>query len=136
MAVDSGTIEIMKSRGITPIPLETGTKIMKKVFCSDINGEVIVTGERGSAGEDPFLKAYPIVDRIETRDRTTTGVRMISRSKDLYIDNHRFRNVPLVPGVMGIEAAAQKCIPPINRQRCRGVHKCQFYICHKASEQR
>ncbi|MGC9781143.1 MAG: polyketide synthase dehydratase domain-containing protein [Candidatus Heimdallarchaeota archaeon] len=51
---------------------------------------------------------FPLIGEItENRDELITCERTLALESDLYLDHHRFNNIPFLPGVMGLELFAE-----------------------------
>ena len=111
MAEDGKSLDMLRQRGVEPVSVETGKAIFRKLFYSDISGEVIVSGKLGDFDKDGLfdktVSEYPLIDEFKREDTFFTGYRKLTKERDIHIVDHIYREVSLLPGVMGLEAGAE-----------------------------
>ena len=109
MATRGSIMKILTSFGINPISLEAGTGVFVKLFLNEIGKEVVV-----SNGLGPFEianipkqtvndKNYPLINSIDYVDSKFRAYHHLSVDTDLYMLDHQILDVPIFPGVMGLE---------------------------------
>lgn len=109
MATRGSIMQILSSFGINPIPLETGTEVFVKLFLNKIGKEVIVSNGLGPFEEAHILdqqisnKNYPMINSLEYIDSKFRVYHTLSTDSDLYMLDHQIQDVPIFPGVMGLE---------------------------------
>jgi phosphopantetheine--protein transferase-like protein len=109
MATRGSIMKVLTSFGINPISLESGTSVFVKLFLNEIGKEVIVSNGLGpfEAASIPeqnvAIKNYPLIDSIEYIDSKFRAYHQLSVDTDLYMVDHQIENVPVFPGVMGLE---------------------------------
>ncbi|MEC1417479.1 SDR family NAD(P)-dependent oxidoreductase [Bacillus haynesii] len=117
MGQNLGTVETLRTRGITPIPLDKGIDLFKTLLGDLLNGKVrgtiVVSGRMGNiptlsygSKETPLLRFvekvhvhYPMIEMLVDVDITDIN--------DPYINDHIFDGNRLLPAVIAIEAMAQ-----------------------------
>ncbi|MCK4844962.1 MAG: SDR family NAD(P)-dependent oxidoreductase, partial [Candidatus Heimdallarchaeota archaeon] len=124
MATKGSILDILQSVGITPIPPKEGTKKFVELLEKDIDNEVIVAGKLGFMTEneqeiakppsDDFPMTdkivqnnYPMIDTTYQKEGKTIGNRILSFQNDLFMQDHQIQNIPIFPGVMGLETFAE-----------------------------
>ena len=109
MATRGSIMQILTSFGINPIPLETGTEVFVKLFLNKIGKEVVVSNGLGPFEEVHILdqqisnKNYPMINNLEYIDSKFRVYHTLSTNSDLYMLDHQIQDVPIFPGVMGLE---------------------------------
>jgi enediyne polyketide synthase len=114
MAQRIGGIERLAQVGITPIPVDEGVSMLRRLLARPLPSvSVVVTGRYG---ELPTLKAeqmeLPLLRFLEKPRVYFPRVELIadaqlSRDTDPYLADHVFEGEHLLPAVMGLEAMAQ-----------------------------
>jgi enediyne polyketide synthase len=114
MAQRIGGIERLAQAGITPIPVDEGVSILRRLLARPLPSVSVVVS--GRYGELPTLKAeeaeLPLMRFLEKPRVYFPGVELIADSQlsldtDPYIADHVFEGEHLLPAVMGLEAMAQ-----------------------------
>ena len=109
MATRGSVMKILSSFGINPITLETGTEVFVKLFLNKIGKEVVVSNGLGPFEEAHILdqqisnKNYPMINSLEYIDSKFRVYHTLSTDSDLYMMDHQIQEVPIFPGVMGLE---------------------------------
>jgi enediyne polyketide synthase len=109
--------DLLAQYGITPIPLEEGTRVFRELLHRDLpDTSVVVTGRIGNpptlaaeAGELPFLRFLESV-RVNLRGVELNTDDQVSLDSDPYVNDHVFENQRILPGVIGLEAIAQSAM--------------------------
>ena len=114
MGARLGTVDELARRGITPIPVEKGLDMLRRLLCrKSANIASVVMGRlrdmptlKVERPELPFFRFlekprvyYPKIELVVDAE--------ISATTDPYLDDHVFRAERLLPAVMGMEAMAQ-----------------------------
>ncbi len=114
MATRGSVMQILLQKGLTPIKVEEGVQAFIDELEYGQDPEVIYSGVLGELLESPgpFIKVnpkiYPLLGSIKRNfDGSISARREFSLETDLYLDHHRFDNIPYLPGVMGIELFAE-----------------------------
>lgn len=108
-----GRLADLERDGITPLTIDQGTTAFCELVSSRATGSVVVTGRfpQGPtlrlAGGDP-----PLLRFLETTVAWYPGLEIVAdaeltRSTDLYLDDHVIQGERVLPGVVGLEAMAQ-----------------------------
>jgi len=109
---------VMEAAGIEMLPPECGLPIVRRELtaCSE-SGEVLVAGRLGVLGEErasgldakaALAAAGPVISRVVAMG--TAGLRaeaVLDPAAQPFLDHHRIDGIPVLPGVMGIEAFAE-----------------------------
>ncbi|MCK5046314.1 MAG: KR domain-containing protein, partial [Candidatus Heimdallarchaeota archaeon] len=114
MATRGSIMTILKHAGVTPITVKDGVKAFIDELEFGAEPEVVVAGKIGILMESPskYLqvdkKLYPLIGKIKRNyDGSIETERNFSLEDDLYLNHHRFDNVPFLPGVIGLEIFAE-----------------------------
>jgi enediyne polyketide synthase len=118
-----GRIDALRRQGITPISPDEGVRVLRQLIASAPNSDeglasgrptaVVVSGRFGDpptlGHEQPEL---PLLRFLENPRLHVPGVELIcdvtlSLGADPYLRDHAYRDMPLLPAVMGLEAMAQ-----------------------------
>jgi enediyne polyketide synthase len=114
MGARLGQLDGLIRRGITPIPPDEGTSILRRLVAQPPAAvSVVITGRFGTpptlSVEQPDLPFLRFLDQPKVY---YPGVELvvdaqISAETDPYVDDHVFQGQRLLPGVIGLEAMAQ-----------------------------
>jgi enediyne polyketide synthase len=118
-----GRIDALRRQGITPISPDEGVRVLRQLICCPRRSEdglgdgcptaVVVSGRFGDpptlGHEQPEL---PLLRFLEHPRLHVPGVELIcdvalSLGADPYLRDHAYKDMPLLPAVMGLEAMAQ-----------------------------
>jgi enediyne polyketide synthase len=109
-----GTLESLRSQGISPIPSETGVALLRELIARPQSPvSVVVTGR---FGDPPTLEVerpeLPLLRYLERPRVHVPGVELVvdadvSADSDPHLADHVFRGEPLFAAVLGLEAMAQ-----------------------------
>ncbi|HET6978767.1 MAG TPA: type I polyketide synthase [Pyrinomonadaceae bacterium] len=114
MGARLGTVDELTRRGITPIPIEQGLEVLRKLLCRKSGNVASVV--MGRLRDMPTLKVerpeLPFLRFLEKQRVYYPGIELVvdaelSTTTDPYLDDHVFRGERLLPAVMGMEAMAQ-----------------------------
>ncbi len=109
-----GRLEALHRRGITPIPVDAGVRILGRLLARKSLPVAVVVA--GRLGELPTLRIerpeLPLRRFLERPRVYYPGVELVAeadltRDSDLYLDDHVFRGDRLFPAALGLEAMAQ-----------------------------
>lgn len=114
MGARLGSLDSLTARGVTPIPPDTGTALLKQLLAQhDAATSVVATGLFGNPPTLNFEhEDLPFLRFLEQPRRYIPGVELIvdveiSTQTDLYLEDHILDGERLFPAVMGLEAMAQ-----------------------------
>ena len=109
-----GTVDSLKSQGISPITTDDGINALRRLVSADVpSTSVVVTGRFGNP---PTLKLnapdLPLLRFLERPRVFVPGVELVTEADvsldtDPYLKDHVYQRVPLLPAVMGLEAMLQ-----------------------------
>src|SRR6266566_3715 len=109
-----GRVDALKAQGISPIAPEHGVRMLARLLGAPIASVgVVVSGRLGTPPTVRFAdQPLPLLRFLERSIVHYPGVELIaeadvSRSTDLYLDDHVLRGQRILPGVVGLEAMAQ-----------------------------
>jgi enediyne polyketide synthase len=109
-----GRIEALRHQGITPIGPDEGVRILRQLIASPPASTAVVVS--GRFGDPPTLRleqpALPLLRFLEQPRLHVPGVELIadvnlSLGADPYLRDHAYKDTPLLPAVIGLEAMAQ-----------------------------
>jgi malonyl CoA-acyl carrier protein transacylase len=133
MATRGSVMKVLKMAGVTPVSIEEGTQAFLQELQYGQEPEVVVAGNLGVLLGSPLpavevdKKIYPIAGKIKrTLDGIITAERVFAVEKDLYLDNHRFDEVPFLPGVMGLEWFTELAKIAFPNKTISGFEEVQF----------
>jgi enediyne polyketide synthase len=109
-----GSVDFLKRQGITPIPLDAGLSMLRRLLGQRLSAVgVVVTGR---FGEPATLKLergeLPLLRFLERPRVHVPGVELVveadlSADTDPYLKDHVYQGESLLPAVIGLEAMAQ-----------------------------
>lgn len=120
-----GTIDFLARNGVTPIPPETGLRMLEALTTKHTPATVLVAGRFGPPPtvrlDEPGLPLLRFVEHVLVH---YPGIELVveaelSHRHDPYLADHVIDGVTLLPGVLGLEAMAQvamaltSSIPPV-----------------------
>jgi enediyne polyketide synthase len=109
-----GRIDALRRQGITPIGPDEGVRILRQLVAAPPTQTAVVVS--GRFGDPPTLgheqPELPLLRFLEHPRLHVPGVELIcdvtlSLGADPYLRDHAYRDMPLLPAVMGLEAMAQ-----------------------------
>jgi enediyne polyketide synthase len=109
-----GRIESLRRQGITPIPPDEGTAVLKRLLKQRPPPVAVVV--MGRCGAVPTLKIerpeLPLLRFLENPRVYYPGIELVTDAQlsietDPYLADHVFQGQRLLPGVIGLEAMAQ-----------------------------
>jgi phosphopantetheinyl transferase/NAD(P)-dependent dehydrogenase (short-subunit alcohol dehydrogenase family)/3-hydroxymyristoyl/3-hydroxydecanoyl-(acyl carrier protein) dehydratase len=114
MATRGSIMKILKHVGVTPITVKDGVNAFINELEYGLKPEVVIIGKLGALMESPsdFVevnkKLYPLIGKIKRNfDGSIIAEREFSLEDDIYLNHHRFDNIPYLPGVIGLEIFAE-----------------------------
>ncbi len=109
-----GRVEALRQQGITAIPPEQGTALLRRCLTLDgISSSYIIAGRFGEsptlkfATEELPLRRFLERPRVWYPEIELVADSQLSVETDAYVLDHVFHGEKLLPGVMGLEAMAQ-----------------------------
>ncbi|HUT82071.1 MAG TPA: SDR family NAD(P)-dependent oxidoreductase [Candidatus Bathyarchaeia archaeon] len=110
MATRGSVMKILKYAGVTPLKVEDGVNAFIQELEYGQEAEIVIAGKLGVLLDSPaaFIsidsKSYPLIGEFKRNfDGSITAERTFSLENDLYLNHHRFEDIPYLPGVMGLE---------------------------------
>ncbi len=109
-----GRMEALAREGVTAIPPDRGTAMLRRLLTRPLPAVAVVV--TGRFGDPPTLRMeraeLPLLRFLERPILHVPGVELIAEAElaaesDPYLDDHVFRGERLLPAVMGLEAMAQ-----------------------------
>ncbi|MCC6751229.1 MAG: SDR family NAD(P)-dependent oxidoreductase [Deltaproteobacteria bacterium] len=116
MGVKLGSLELLRSLGLSPISVEEGTRRLLYLLRGQPPAhQVVIAGRTPSQGTVSLARLPPPTASerfLETILTETPGVEVVAqvrlrREVDLYLEDHRYGGALLFPTVFGLEAMAQ-----------------------------
>lgn len=115
MAVRGGMEALLTSRGVELLPAAAGAALCRDLLAAvsrdECFGELLVAGALGDFGL-PAL--HPLLDSLVFEGDVAVMGRALSADRDAWLLDHAIDNVPVLPGVIGVEmmvAAAMAALP-------------------------
>ncbi|NHK31684.1 MAG: acyltransferase domain-containing protein [Asgard group archaeon] len=110
MATRGSIMKVLKHVGVTPISVKDGVNAFINELEYGLEPEVVIIGKLGALMESPtnFVKVnkklFPLIGKIKRNfDGSIIAEREFSLEDDIYLNHHRFDNIPYLPGVIGLE---------------------------------
>ncbi|NHJ84295.1 MAG: acyltransferase domain-containing protein [Asgard group archaeon] len=110
MATRGSVLKILQYAGVTPISTSDGVKAFISELEFGQEPEVVIAGNLGLLLNSPNgfavvdKRKHPLLDKVKRNyDGSIIMEREFSLDTDLYLDHHRFENIPYLPGVIGLE---------------------------------
>ncbi|MCB9679701.1 MAG: SDR family NAD(P)-dependent oxidoreductase [Alphaproteobacteria bacterium] len=103
MAADSAMKRILEERGVDLLPADAGAALLADLIAAEFRGELVVAGRLGDFQTD---SGHPLIDRIEMDGDVIRGYREMSLGSDPWLVDHAIDDVPVLPGVIGLELMA------------------------------
>ncbi|NHJ47486.1 MAG: KR domain-containing protein, partial [Asgard group archaeon] len=114
MATRGSIMKVLKHVGVTPISVNDGVNAFMNELEFGTEAEVVIVGKIGALLESPSQyvqvdrKQSPLIGKIRRNfDGSIVAEREFSLEDDLYLNHHRFDNIPFLPGVIGLEIFAE-----------------------------
>ncbi|MHA1211917.1 MAG: SDR family NAD(P)-dependent oxidoreductase, partial [Candidatus Heimdallarchaeota archaeon] len=110
MATRGSVMKVLEYAGVTPLSIDDGVNAFINELENGQDAEVVIAGKLGFLLETPlpFVKVnqknFPLIGSIKRNfDGSILTERLFSLENDLYLNHHRFDEIPYLPGVMGLE---------------------------------
>ena len=103
MAIRGGMRRLLEDRGVDLLPADVGASLLVNLMAAKVNGELVVAGGLGDFFPAP---THPLLDAMEMDGDVIKVKRTLSAEVDSWIDDHAINNVPVLPGVIGLEMMA------------------------------
>ncbi len=123
MAVRGGMESLLTSRGVELLPPQAGARLLCDLVASGVCGELVVAGRLGDF-QSPSI--HPLLDSVELVGDRAIGRRRMSVETDPWILDHAIDNVPVLPGVMGLEMMVGAALASDPRGRFVGFEDVTF----------
>jgi hypothetical protein len=131
---------MMELAGIDLLPPEAGVPTIRRELCAGgTRGEVVVAGALGALLEERETDggiareafaaragAMSATVRSMTRGGGMTAETLLDPASHPFLNDHRIDGVPVLPGVMGIEAFAEAALLPLPGWRVEAVEDVRF----------
>jgi NAD(P)-dependent dehydrogenase (short-subunit alcohol dehydrogenase family)/acyl carrier protein len=138
MATRGSIPKVMEAAGIEMLPPECGIPTVRRELTAGTgSGEVLVAGTLGTLGEErgsgldaeaALATAGPLITRVVDMG-IAGGLRaeaVLDPATQPFLDHHRIDGVPVLPGVMGIEAFVELARLPLPHLAVRAVEEVSF----------
>ncbi|MEQ4721847.1 type I polyketide synthase [Nonomuraea sp. B19D2] len=126
-------VDRLAQQGITPIPVEQGVEIMRRLVTDpDAPGTVVITGRaEGVPTIQHDLPELPLLRFVDKPLIRYHGVELVSEVElnagtDLYLADHLLDGNLLFPAVFGMEAMAQVAGAAIARESAPVIEQAEF----------
>ncbi|UBU18052.1 type I polyketide synthase [Nonomuraea gerenzanensis] len=126
-------VDKLTEQGITPIPVEQGVRIMRRLVTDpDLDGVVVISGRTEGVAtvrrDEPEL---PLLRFVGTPLIRYHGVELVSEVElnagtDLYLADHLLDGNLLFPAVIGMEAMSQVACAATGRQEAPVIERAAF----------
>ncbi|TYB71374.1 SDR family NAD(P)-dependent oxidoreductase [Nonomuraea sp. PA05] len=126
-------VDKLTEQGITPIPVEQGVRIMRRLVTDPaVEGVVVISGRTEGVGtvrrDEPEL---PLLRFVGTPLIRYHGVELVSEVElnagtDLYLADHLLDGNLLFPAVIGMEAMSQVACAATGRQEAPVIERAAF----------
>jgi enediyne polyketide synthase len=111
-----GTVEALARAGITAIPADEGVRLLEQLICAETPSAVVAAGRFGRPRTVEFApRDVPVLRFLQRPLLEYPGIELVveadlSPVTDPYLADHALDGVPLLPGVIGLEAMAQAAV--------------------------
>ena len=133
MATRGSVMTVLEHAGVTPISVKDGIEAFIQEMEFGNAPEVVIAGKLGVLLVSPLpdipvnCRTHPLVGRVKRNfDGSITAERVFSLKDDLYLDHHRFDNVPFLPGVIGLELFAELANVLYPKKVIKGFENIEF----------
>jgi NAD(P)-dependent dehydrogenase (short-subunit alcohol dehydrogenase family)/phosphopantetheinyl transferase/acyl carrier protein len=123
MAVRGGMEQLLTSRGVELLPPRAGARLLCDLVASGICGELVVAGGLGDF-QSPAI--HPLLDSVELIGDRAIARRSLTLDGDPWIVDHAIDNVPVLPGVIGLEMMVGTALAVNPRGRFVGFEDVTF----------
>jgi 3-oxoacyl-(acyl-carrier-protein) synthase/NAD(P)-dependent dehydrogenase (short-subunit alcohol dehydrogenase family)/phosphopantetheinyl transferase/acyl carrier protein len=123
MAVRGGMESLLTSRGVELLPPEAGARLLCDLVAAGVGGELVVAGRLGDF-QSPSI--HPLLDSVELIGDRAIGRRTLTLATDPWIVDHAIENVPVLPGVIGLEMMVGAALASEPRGRFVGFEDVTF----------
>ncbi|MGC9779110.1 MAG: acyltransferase domain-containing protein [Candidatus Heimdallarchaeota archaeon] len=133
MATRGSIMTVLKYAGVTPITVNDGVAAFINELEYGLEPEVVIAGKLGVLMESPsaFIQVdknfYPLIGKIKRNfDGSIVSVRNFTLDNDLYLNHHRFDNIPYLPAVIGLEIFAELAKIAFPKSKLAGFNDVEF----------
>ncbi len=123
MAVRGGMEQLLTSRGVELLPPRAGARVLCDLVAAGVSGELVIAGRLGDF-QSPAI--HPFLDSVELVGDRVLARRTMSLETDPWMADHAIDNVPVLPGVMGLEMMVGAALAAAPRGRYAGVEDVTF----------
>ncbi len=123
MAVRGGMEKLLTSRGVELLPPLAGARVLCDLVAAGVSGELVIAGGLGDF-QSPAI--HPLLDSVELVGDRAIARRTMSLSSDPWMADHAIDNVPVLPGVIGLEMMAGAALAAHPRGRYAGAEDITF----------
>ncbi|MCB9764141.1 MAG: SDR family NAD(P)-dependent oxidoreductase [Alphaproteobacteria bacterium] len=123
MAVRGGMQNLLESRGVELMPAAAGAALAVDLIAAEVTGEVVVAGRLGTLVPSPN---HPLLDNVELEGDVVVARYTLDVDRDPWILDHAIDQVPVLPGVIGVELMAAAATLARPGQRFVGAEDVHF----------
>ncbi|HEX2028077.1 MAG TPA: type I polyketide synthase [Nitriliruptorales bacterium] len=129
-----GVLNALAQRGVSAVPLDEGVAMLERLIGSDETPRTTVVASRFGQPATVHWEPRPRLPLLRFVERILVdypGVELVvdaevSPDTDPYLLDHRVGGVPVLPGVLALEAAAQVAVQLTGRNTVAGFENVEF----------
>ena len=123
MAVRGGMQSILQKRGIDLLPAQFSADQAINLVLAEVCGERVITG---ALGELTLSGTHSLIPEITIQSNGCTGCYVMNPNKDLWLRDHAIQDIPVLPGVIGLEMMLQTAQTLISKAQIKQIRHVQF----------
>ncbi len=123
MAVRGGMEQLLTSRGVELLPPLAGARVLCDLVAAGVSGELVIAGGLGDF-QSPAI--HPLLDSVELVGDRAIARRAMSLASDPWMADHAIDNIPVLPGVIGLEMMVGAALAANPRGRYAGAEDVTF----------
>ncbi|MSQ01624.1 MAG: SDR family NAD(P)-dependent oxidoreductase [Myxococcales bacterium] len=123
MAVRGGMETLLTSRGVELLPPLAGARVLCDLIAAGVSGELVIAGGLGDF-QSPAI--HPLLDSVELIGDRAIARRALSLGSDPWMADHAIDNIPVLPGVIGLEMMVGTALAAHPRGRYAGAEDVTF----------
>ncbi|MBK9370742.1 MAG: SDR family NAD(P)-dependent oxidoreductase [Deltaproteobacteria bacterium] len=123
MAVRGGMQQLLESKGVELMPVVAGASLAVDLIAAEVTGELVVAGRLGNLVPKPN---HSFLDSMELEGDTVVARYTLDADRDTWILDHSIDEVPVLPGVIGVEMMAAVATMARPGQPYVGVERVRF----------
>ncbi|MBK9643812.1 MAG: SDR family NAD(P)-dependent oxidoreductase [Deltaproteobacteria bacterium] len=123
MAVRGGMQQLLESKGVELMPVQAGASLAVDLIAAEVTGELVVAGRLGNLVPKPN---HSFLDSMELEGDTVVARYTLDADRDTWILDHSIDEVPVLPGVIGVEMMAAVATMARPGQPYVGVERVRF----------